>query len=157
MSNISHHSTTVQHLAEKNLDEFLTIWFTKLDKEDYYDCKTSSRGVQRDGDRSEMSSPGGGQGSGNSGSHFTTPKRTGRKSSPRHQKSQDVAPEVALRVRREALGLSRARLADETELPISQIWRAENEGNGVDDETRATIVDVLNRYRDSIANLPPLT
>lgn len=67
-----------------------------------------------------------------------------------------VSPEKALRVRREALGLSRAKLADEADLAVSAVWRAEHEEAGVDAETRERIVDVLNAHRAEIAKMPPL-
>lgn len=67
-----------------------------------------------------------------------------------------LSPEKELRVRREALGLSRAKLADEADLPVSAVWRAEHEEAGVDIETRESIVGVLNAHRAEIAKLPPL-
>lgn len=67
-----------------------------------------------------------------------------------------LSPEKELRVRRESLGLSRARVADEAEVAVSAVWRAEHEEAGVDDETRERIVDVLNTHRNNIAKLPPL-
>lgn len=66
------------------------------------------------------------------------------------------AKEAALRVRREALGLSRQRVADEAEIAVSAVWRSEHEESGVDDETRDRIVGVLNAHRDEIAKLPRL-
>ena len=81
---------------------------------------------------------------------------TTKKPSKKAAKAEQVTPERQLRVRREALGLSRARIADEADLPVSAVWRAEHEDAGVDIETRTRIVDVLNSYRASIAQMPPL-
>lgn len=67
-----------------------------------------------------------------------------------------TAPPETLRVRREALGLSRAKLADEADVAVSRVWAAEHPEAGVDDETRAKIVKVLNERRDEIAKLPKL-
>lgn len=67
-----------------------------------------------------------------------------------------LSPEKELRVRREALGLSRARLADEADVPVSRVWAAEHEEAGVDIETRERIVQVLNNHRTEIAKMPPL-
>lgn len=78
-------------------------------------------------------------------------KKAGKKAA-----AEQVSPERQLRVRREELGLSRARLADTAGVPVSRVWAAEHEGAGVDPETREAIVDVLNAHRASIAQLPPL-
>lgn len=88
-------------------------------------------------------------GNGNGG-NGTTAKKATKKAAAK------ITPEKAIRVRREALGLSRAKLADEAEVPVSQVWRAEHEEAGVDPETRERIVEVLNTHRDEIAKLPRL-
>lgn len=82
-----------------------------------------------------------------------TTKKVGKKAG---KAAEQITPERQLRVRREALGLSRARVADEAELPVSRVWAAEHEDAGVDVETRTAIVGVLNAHRAEIANMPPL-
>lgn len=86
-------------------------------------------------------------GNGNGNGTKATAKKAGKKQSP----------EVALRIRRETLGLSRQAVADEADIAVSRVWRAEHEEAGVDVETRERIVGVLNKHRSDIAKLPPLS
>lgn len=75
-----------------------------------------------------------------------------KKTTPKGKK----ATEQSLRDRREALGLSRARVADEAGVPVSRVWAAEQPEAGVTDEIRESIVAVLNAHRNAIAKMPPL-
>ena len=81
--------------------------------------------------------------------HNTGPKKTA-------PKKASLKPEEKLRVRREALGLSRAKVADEAHVPVSRVWAAEHPDTGVAPDVRDKIVAVLNAHRDSIAKLPPI-
>lgn len=93
-----------------------------------------------------------GNGNGNGNGTATTAKKV----AARKVAKGKISPEAALRVRREALGLSRQKVADEADIAVSAVWRSEHEEAGVDPDTRDRIVGVLNTHRDEIAKLPRL-
>lgn len=111
---------------------------------------SGSNGEPEGKENNEMATNGNG---GNGGNGNTTPAK---KTAAKKAAKQKLSPEAELRVRREALGISRARLADAADVAVSAVWRAEHEDAGVDIETRERIVGVLNQHRASIANMPPL-
>lgn len=100
-----------------------------------------------------MATNGNGNGNGN-GTATTTPAK--KAAAARKAAKGKISPEAALRVRREALGLSRQKVADEADVAVSAVWRSEHEEAGVDPDTRERIVGVLNTHRDEIAKLPRL-
>lgn len=81
-------------------------------------------------------------------------KRGSDASGGRHQSPPSTTDDI--RDRREALGLSRARLAEAADVSVSRVWAAEHPDAAVSPDDRERIVAVLNSYRAAIAKLDPL-